>query len=61
MKSTRETIELGALWAAWWASHSLEDTLQLIVLGLSIIGGLLYIAVMLLKIRALSRGQKEGD
>lgn len=56
--STKETIELGALFGAWWASHSLQDTLQLVVLGLSAVGGVLYIIVMWLKARALLRGQK---
>lgn len=57
---TRETVELGALWGAWWVSHGLADFLQLVVLGLSVVGGTLYVISMFLKIRAQIR-KDEGE
>jgi uncharacterized membrane protein len=53
MKQTvADTAGISALWTAYWATHGLETTLQLLLLLISIIGGILYIAVMWKKLRS---------
>ena len=59
-QNTTEAGVVVGLWTAWWASHSVQDTLQIILLLLSILGSILYAVHMTIQIIQKLRGPKDG-